>query len=506
MAIEPGPDPLMALELGPASLPASADAIVVGAGAAGCVVAARLAAEGRSVVVVEAGPGPPRPASVLGHDPVAAASTPGWTWSDLEARARPDGPAAPYRQGRGIGGGSAINGLILAPGDRADYRAWASVVGPAWGPDAMAPWLDAAAAAFQPISIPAGPVTGPFLEALAAGGHGPVVGDSLEPDRNGVMAASLALVDGRRVSAADRFLAPAMAGGAVRLIANAPVDHIRTTGGDRSTAAGVALVDGRAIDAPLVVSCAGAIGSPALLRRSGLAGPSVGRRLIDHPSVALTLRLTPEVADRDRLGLASHVLRWSPDRDGADQPAGSDAPGADAGGDLQAFVLDRVDDGGAGAEPLAVVAIGLLAPTSIGRLGADGQPITAALSTETDRVRFRAGVRHLLDRCHDRSMAGVVSAVLADDRGTPASALAELGDTDLDRWLLANPGPYAHPTGTCPLGPVVSSDPADGGRLVDRNGVHVIDASVLPGPLRAGPWLTVTAVADRLGTALARLG
>ncbi|MEM7325234.1 MAG: GMC family oxidoreductase [Actinomycetota bacterium] len=497
------------------------DIIVVGAGTAGCVVARRLFDAGLTVRLVEAGPGEPRPEAVLGADPVAAAEQSDRQWSGLLAAAADDAPGHRYRQGYGIGGGSAINAMILSPGDDADYRRWADQHGcPEWGPADLAPWIDRVTATWPTETVPPGPVTRAFVQAAAEAGH-PVGGDTLEPGVLGVLETRLSLSGDRRVSSFDQLIKPAIDGrdgNRLQVLAGRHVTRILTDG-DRP--AGVVLDDGTELAATRVVVCGGAVWTPQLLLASGIGRPSVGRTLRDHPSYAFTVQLRPGTsADRSVSGPVSRLLRWS--------SGDGDGDGGDA--DLQAFVIERVDtpdtldkaghqadipDGNRRADrtQYAVVVVGLMDVSSVGRTvpgQTAGQPsiITGALDTEHDRRRLRAGVRHVNGLLDSPPMAAVVEQVYLDDRGTSADELPLMPDDRLDRMLLANPGPYSHPVATCPMGPaadpaaVVSDAVADGGMVHGHRGVHVIDASIMPNLVRGGLQLPVTAVAERLAAAL----
>ena len=498
-----------------------ADAIVVGGGVAGCVVAARLVEAGRRVVLVEAGPGEPRPATVAGLDIVAAADEPARRWPDLVVHRRFGTPAHPYRQGRGLGGGSMINALLLSRGDRVDYRRWEEVHGcVGWGPDGMAPWLDRAQAAFGGVTVPAGPVTEAFEAAALLAGH-TSGGRTTDPDRLGVLQAESAVDGDRRRSAVDAYL-PALAdggpgpgggpagAGALTVLTDRPVERLLFDG-DRAT--GVEDAEGAVLRAPVVVVCAGAIRTPLLLLASdlppGVDRGRIGAGLCDHPSFAFTVAVPePGRAGANR-GIA-RVLRFT-----------SEAPDA---GDLQAFVVEGVGPPGAGGPGtggggpgLASVVVGLLRVVSRGRVGfagrrlaGTGRPmvVTGALGHDEDRHRLRAGVRKVHELLRAGPMADLADGVYLDEAGTTADALATMDDTALDHLLADHPGPYAHPAGSCAMGPegspvaVVSSEEGQAGRVLGTRGLHLADASILPDLVQGGLMLPVAAIAERVAAEL----
>ena len=226
--------------------------MVVGAGSAGCVVAARLAQAGEDVVVVEAGAGTTHEAS---RSP-----------SFFDAAAAPDLTfGEPFVRGRGVGGSSAVNGMIATAGDDAQYRSWE--------------WSDTAAA-FARIRVP--------MEAPSDNELGPI-DRALLATASDAQRAMLTRHAGRRVTAFDAYLedrrgVEIRAGTeAVRVL----MDHRR--------AVGVELRSGVTIETDAIVVSAGAIGSPLLLRASEVGGPGVGRHLRNHAAQPVDVRLRPHV-------------------------------------------------------------------------------------------------------------------------------------------------------------------------------------------------------------------
>ena len=224
--------------------------VVVGGGAAGCVVAARLAVrQGNEVVLVESGSrfdeSPAPPGSDLGpylNDPDRLLPT--------EIVRRPGAPPEPYLQGHGLGGSSLVNGSIVTGDDPGGH-----------GLPLEDPWAH-----------------GPLSSALLA----------VDPAARAVR---LVRRDRRRVTAADAYLTDAPA--SLTVVPDQPVRSIRFRG---RRATGVVLGSGTC-DADAVVVCAGAIRTPVLLMHSGVAVPGLGDHLEDHPAFTLTVGLVDGVAD-----------------------------------------------------------------------------------------------------------------------------------------------------------------------------------------------------------------
>ena len=222
--------------------------VVVGGGAAGCVVAARLAERADDeVLLVESGARhlgePSPPGSDLGPyltDPSRLLPT--------EVVRRPGREPEPYLQGHGLGGSSLVNGSIVTGDDPGGHRL-----------PLEPPWAH-----------------GPLSTALRAA----------DP---GARPVQLVRRDRRRVTAADAYLTDIPDN--LRIITGDPVRSVRLDG---RRAVGVELASG-SCDADAVVLCAGAIRTPALLLRSGVRVPGLGEHLQDHPAFTLTVSLAAGV-------------------------------------------------------------------------------------------------------------------------------------------------------------------------------------------------------------------
>lgn len=248
--------------------------VVVGAGTAGSVVAGRLAMAGHAVTVVEAGWAVPPVLSLFD-----AMAFPGAVFK------------GPVVRGRGLGGSGAVNGMLMAIGDRDQYRSWG--------------WDDVEDALAR-VRVPRTTATelGAVDRALLV-----AAGDA-EP-------ATLAMRDGRRVTAADAYLRDAE----VTIVSGTEVRRI-VFDGERAT--GVRLADGRVLAADAVAVAAGAVGSPTLLRASGV---DVGGEPRNHAGLAVTLRLREDVPVDVHGLVTGAVLR----RDGVEVAAmnhlGPETPG-----------------------------------------------------------------------------------------------------------------------------------------------------------------------------------
>lgn len=424
------------------------DLLVVGAGAAGCVVAARAAEAGLDVVVLEAGGRrASRRACVLDVGPD----------SEVVARypAELDGRTVVLPRGRTVGGSGAVNGGYCSATPPADLAGW----GPDW-PRRYAVGLARAAERLRPRLVPADPVA--RWVSAAFPGRGVDVAQARHGDR--------------RVTAADAW-DPAAAG--ARVLTGAPVRELRWAGGHAGgTCDGVVLADGREFAAREVVLCAGALGTAALLLRSGIGpatGHPVGRRTEEHPEVLLDL--DPGVAP------ATTVRESAPD------------PGQAPPALLSRVVRLPVPVGGAVAE-VEVRPYSVPLHRAIPGLAPQPHRIGIALMTPAGRGELRPDTDP--DPGPDPAAGGGLRVVLdAHPDPVDAAALAAATGIVCDRLGLAGE-PVAstsqHLSGSARMGEVVD----DAGRVLGVAGLRVADASVLPALPRRGPYYTVLAVAEDL--------
>jgi len=287
------------------------DFIVVGGGSAGCVLAARLSEDPATrVLLLEAG-GESRRFMV--RMPAGSFRLMGDAEADWRYAVAPDPsqarPARPWSAGRGLGGSSAINGMVYNRGARGDYDAWAADGCPGWAFDEIFPYFlrserfaggsrqahgGLGALSVSPPRV-LHPLARTFLAACAESGL-PTRDEYCAGEQDGAFIVLGTTERGERADTSRAFLSEAARRPNLRIITGAAVETILFDG---RRACGVRVREHNApkvyaASAEVIVSC-GAIGSPALLQRSGVGRPAELRRLgvepvADLPGVGANLQ------------------------------------------------------------------------------------------------------------------------------------------------------------------------------------------------------------------------
>ena len=504
------------------------DHIIVGAGSAGAVMAARLTEDsGRSVLLLEAGadyPALEQIPSIVKYAYGTGESLwdSGHIWQ-FRARAT-DHAWIDIPRGKVTGGSSAVNDAQFLRGMPEDYDRWAEWGNSEWSFAQIYPYMKKLESdrdfknehhgSDGPIScgrVPPGrwpPQARAFYQACRSAGF-PDCPDHNQPGSTGVGPIAFNIADRVRVSTAIGYLEPA------RRRPNLTVRPNCLVGGvifDGRKAAGLRVISGGeefSVYGDEVILCAGAIGTPHILALSGIGPgeqlrqlgipvvqdlPGVGRNLRDHPDVPMAWRTRPGFPlDVDQVTTGTVTLRFT-------------ASGSPFKNDIVIYMgnysaespmrgLDHEDPIGVG------VSLCLNLALSQGELRIQSKDPKQApyldfnmLDDPLDRSRLREAVRVCAGLFKDKAFDQII-----EERCAPSDDVLHSDDA-LDSWMKRELITAHHVSSTCKMGP--SSDPMavvdQFGRVYGVDGLRAVDASIMPDTVRANLNLTVMAMAERV--------
>jgi choline dehydrogenase len=502
----------------------SFDYIIVGAGSAGCALAARLSESGRyNILVLEAGP---RDSNPWIHIPLGFGKTffneqVNWCFS-AEPSSQLNGRAIFSPCGKVLGGSSSINGLVYSRGQREDFDGWRKDGNVGWGYDDVLPFFRKSEnqqhgpnefhGVEGPLSVSdvsgCHPLCEAFVESAVAAGF-PRNEDFNGAAQEGVGYFQMTARRGRRVSSSVAFLREAERRTNVALRTDAMVSQLTMQSGRVTGVTYTCNGETKTVHAKhAVVLSAGSLNSPAILQRSGIgrgewlqeAGievrhelKGVGANLQDHVQARLALRSRRLTTLNTEIRHPFHLMRI-----GLQYAFSRRGPLAFSGAQTGGFIRSRSDVDrpdinflvipftsadlrqGLDRFPGFTIATVLLRPESRGTVRVrSANPKDAPLiepnylEAEADRKTLIAGLRAAR---RITSVDPLRQEIACEERPGPSID----SDDELLSYIRATASSVYHPVGTCKMG--CGPDAVVDSRLRVRglDGLVVADASIMP--------------------------
>jgi choline dehydrogenase len=519
------------------------DYVIVGAGTAGCVLAARLSEDPDvRVCVIEAGPRDTHPFIQVPALVGAAIGRPNLNWRFMtEPQPQLDNRRIPVPRGHVVGGSGSINGMAYFRGQPLDYDDWAAAGNTGWAWRDVLPYFMRSETNQSyadsphhgrdgPINVrhieKPNPLNEVFLSAFASlGEYGPCA-DFTGPRPEGYGLRQGTIRRGRRDSTAVAFLRPALSRPNLTLRSDSAVTRVLIENGaavgvEIRAAAGTSVL--RAQREVLV--CAGAIQSPQILMLSGIGDaselrrhgitvqhdlPGVGGNYHDHLAVSVLM----ETRDTRSYGLSfrtAHRALWN----GLQYALWREGPLASNLFESTAFIrsiegVDRPDlqlvfqpaRRNRGTFPLPLghgFAISSVAmyPDSRGRIRLASADPAALPLLDPNLLGVPSDLGPLLRglKLARRLLASAPFRHLAATEVAPGPAT--VSDADLTAYVRRAASTVHHPVGTCRMGADSASvvDPALRVRGIAR--LRVVDASIFPRVIGGNTNAPVVMVAEK---------
>jgi choline dehydrogenase len=520
------------------------DFIVIGGGAAGCVLANRLSASGRHrVLLLEAGANDWNPYIHIPGLSIQAFKSSSIMW-DYESE--PDKSVAGRRSlwmaGRVLGGGSSVNGTVWVRGHPADFERWKDLGCDGWGWDGVVEYFRRAER-FEgkgPLRGNSGPMrvsmnpadhvmTDAFVSAARAGGH------AYTPDYNGLSQEGVGYGQTNNFRGFRRSTARAYLGLSVRRRKNLRVETgamVRRIIFEGKVATGVEYTKRSRTSTAFcnkeIVLSAGAIASPKILLLSGIGPrddldeigipliadvPGVGKNLQEHPVVVMlwnvdvrTFNMEFNVAGFMKYGLQfalkgrgpaaagffhailfaklSPESRWT-EIEGAFAPFGAVGSGATNDTSDSEQVFQPGEHNAANMQllqrPTVEVYLSLLHPSTRGSIGLSSANYLDAPIIRHEMLEQKSDVESLIKGCREMRRIFEYRPLGSHVVGEALPGAKVESDQEWENYLRSG-GVWgaSHPVGTCKMGIDASSVVDQTLRVRGVDGLRIADASIMP--------------------------